>query len=293
MSPISTMGTTVRTRATVQAARQIIVSSIPNSLPAEPECQLSCYLHKFCGFLRSKLLYLIFNPPNYKLNLMEEYISFEQIPFGSESFADNPEPRCPCVLLLDTSGSMAGQPIHQLNEGIKTLRDELQNDQLAKKRVEVAVVTFGPVKIVSDFTTVANFYPQELEVSGDTPMGSAISFGIELAMKRKQEYKDHGIGHYKPWIILITDGAPTDSYSKATLQVKQGEADKAFSFFAIGVDSADMKILREISVREPAKLKGYMFREFFLWLSSSLKSVSSKNPGESNKLPPPSGWFEL
>ncbi|MBO9633495.1 MAG: hypothetical protein J7578_10300, partial [Chitinophagaceae bacterium] len=76
---------------------------------------------------------------------MDEYISFEQIPFGSESFADNPEPRCPCVLLLDTSGSMSGKPIAQLNEGIQTLKKELLADPLASKRVEIAVVTFGPV----------------------------------------------------------------------------------------------------------------------------------------------------
>ena len=54
--------------------------------------------------------------------MIDEYISFEQVPFGSESFADNPEPRCPCVLLLDTSGSMAGQPIRELNDGIQAFK---------------------------------------------------------------------------------------------------------------------------------------------------------------------------
>jgi uncharacterized protein YegL len=226
-------------------------------------------------------------------NHMEEYISFKQIPFGSESFADNPEPRCPCVLLLDTSGSMSGAPIQQLNEGIQIFKQELLNDPLATKRIEVALVTFGPVRMVSDFQTVDSFNPPTLNASGDTPMGSAINLGIELITKRKNEYKNSGIGYFKPWIILITDGAPTDSYNDASLNIKSGEELKSFAFFAIGVQNANFEILKQISTREPLKLKGLMFREFFLWLSGSLKVVSSKNPGSKVNILPPSGWSEV
>jgi len=225
--------------------------------------------------------------------MMDDYISFEQIPFGSDNFADNPEPRCPCVLLLDTSGSMAGSPIQQLNDGIQTFKQELENDPLAAKRVEVAIVTFGPVSVESDFTTVANFYPRELQTTGDTPMGSAISLGIDMVTRRKQTYKQNGIAYYKPWIVLITDGAPTDSYTKAANLVKEGEAAKSFAFFAIGVENANLSILQQISVRPPQKLRGLMFREFFVWLSGSMKQVSGKNPGEQNTLLPPTGWTEL
>lgn len=224
---------------------------------------------------------------------MDEYISFEQIPFGSDNFADNPEPRCPCVLLLDTSGSMAGMPLMQLNEGVRTFKEELLEDPLATKRVEVAVVTFGPVNVVSDFHTVPNFNPHELETTGDTPMGAAIKTGIDLVSKRKKEYKEGGVAYYKPWIILITDGAPTDEWESAAEIVKEGEAKKSFAFFAIGVEGASMEILRQISVRQPLKLKGLMFREFFLWLSASMKMVSAKNPGNTINLLPPSGWTEL
>lgn len=224
---------------------------------------------------------------------MEEYISFEQIPFGSDNFADNPEPRCPCVLLLDTSGSMGGMPLTQLNEGVQTFKQELLNDPLATKRVEVAIVTFGPVTVESDFHTVPNFHPRELETTGDTPMGEAITTGIEMVTRRKKEYKENGIAYYKPWIILITDGAPTDEWTAAAQKVREGEAGKSFAFFAIGVESANMEILKQISVRSPLKLKGLMFREFFIWLSASMKMVSAKNPGTTINLLPPSGWSEL
>jgi uncharacterized protein YegL len=224
---------------------------------------------------------------------MDDYISFEQIPFGSDNFADNPEPRCPCVLLLDTSGSMGGMPIDQLNQGVRTFREELLSDPIATKRVEVAVVTFGPVTIESDFHTVPNFYPRELAANADTPMGEAIRTGIEMITKRKKEYKESGIAYYKPWIILITDGAPTDAWADAAKLVKAGEENKSFAFFAIGVEDANMDILRQISVRQPLKLKGLMFREFFIWLSASMKMVSAKNPGSAINLLPPSGWSEL
>lgn len=224
---------------------------------------------------------------------MDEYISFEQIPFGSDDFADNPEPRCPCVLLLDTSISMGGAPIAQLNEGVRTLKMELQQDPLAAKRVEVAIVTFGPVTVETDFHTVPNFHPRPLDTTGDTPMGAAITIGIDMVKRRKKEYKDHGISYYKPWIILITDGAPTDEYKRAAMLVREGEASKSFAFFAIGVEGANMDILKEISVRTPLKLKGLMFREFFQWLSASMKMVSSKNPGSNINLLPPTGWSEL
>ena len=224
---------------------------------------------------------------------MDDYISFEQIPFGSDSFADNPEPRCPCVLLLDTSGSMSGMPIAQLNEGIRTFKDELASDLLATKRVEVAVVTFGPVSLQSDFHTVPNFHPQHMDASGDTPMGAAIATGIEMVARRKKEYKANGVAYYKPWIILITDGAPTDEWAHAARLVREGEDGKAFAFFAIGVEGASMDILKQISVRSPLKLKGLMFREFFMWLSASMKMVSAKNPGTTINLLPPSGWSEL
>ena len=84
-------------------------------------------------------------------------------------FAENPEPRCPCVLLLDTSGSMQGAPIKALNEGLRTFQEDLVRDTLAVKRVEVAVVTFNnEVRVVQDFVTVDQFQPPTLVAEGLT-----------------------------------------------------------------------------------------------------------------------------
>src|SRR5262249_30834955 len=96
--------------------------------------------------------------------------TMEQIPFATsdDRFAENPEPRCACVLLLDVSGSMAGTPIMELNAGLTAYKDELAADSLASKRVEVAIVTFGgSVQTVCDFTTADAFHPPVLTTGGD------------------------------------------------------------------------------------------------------------------------------
>lgn len=217
----------------------------------------------------------------------------DQIPFEGVEFAENPEPRCPCLLLLDTSSSMKGDPISELNSGIVCFKDELMADQMASKRVEIAIINFGPVNVLTDFQTADEFQPADLKASGHTPMGAAIEKGIEIVRKRKEVYKENGISYFRPWIFLITDGAPTDKWHKAAKMVQEGEADKSFMFFAVGVENANMEILRQISSREPVKLKELRFRDLFTWLSNSLSSVSHSNPGETVALDnpvSPEGW---
>jgi len=219
----------------------------------------------------------------------------QQIPFGAHSFADNPEPRVPCVLVLDVSGSMEGYPIQELNEGIREYREVLAADSIASKRVEVAIVTFGDeVRTAMDFTTAAGFQPPNLTASGMTPMGQAVNQAIDMIEGRKQVYKTSGIAYYRPWIFLITDGFPNDeNWHLAAMRAIAGDKGKSFAFFGVGVGEADMATLKQFCVREPLKMKGIKFRELFQWLSSSQKSVSRSTPGTEVPLQNPAapqGW---
>ncbi len=214
--------------------------------------------------------------------------------YDAVEFAENPEPRCPCVLLLDVSGSMGGRPIAALNQGLQAFQNDLMGDDLASKRVEIAIVTFGAgVQVVQDFVTADQLQAPTLSVAGTTPMGAGIHQALDMVRDRKATYKTNNVAYYRPWIFLITDGGPTDEWQSAAQRVKQEEQAKSVAFFGVGVQGADMGVLGQISSRQPLMLQGLKFIELFVWLSKSTQSVSHSKVGEQVPLQPPSGWAEV
>jgi uncharacterized protein YegL len=146
-------------------------------------------------------------------------------PLGSQSLRITLRIAAPLCSFLIRRVQWA-RPIDELNEGLQTFRSELVGDSLAAKRVEVAIVTFGPVQVQTDFTTIQNFIAPHLSSMGDTPMGAAVERAIEMVRERKDIYKSNGIPYYRPWVFLMTDGAPTDSIARASQLVREGEASK-------------------------------------------------------------------
>lgn len=208
-------------------------------------------------------------------------------------FADNPDPRCAVVLLLDTSGSMSGQPIIELNQGLVTFQQALSQDHLASRRVEVAIITFdSSVKIVQNFVTVDQFNPPYLSATGSTEMGQAIETGLNHLESRKADYRNNGIEYYRPWVLLITDGGPNPGWENAAQMVRQFAANKRVLFYAVGVQGADMNTLSQIAPTDtpPMMLQGLNFRELFKWLSNAMSGVSRSKPGDQTALPPVNTW---
>lgn len=208
-------------------------------------------------------------------------------------FADNPEPRCPCILLLDVSWSMKGAPIKALNDGLQIFRDQLNQDDLTKKRVEVAIVTFeSTAKVVQDFVTADRFQPPTLEVGGATYMGDGINKALDILQVRKASYKANAISYYRPWVFMITDGSPSDNevVDRAAQRIRDEEKRKGVAFFAVGVEGVDMPRLNQIVVRDPIKLKGLNFADMFQWLSRSMTGVSHSKLDEQVPLESPKGW---
>ena len=211
-------------------------------------------------------------------------------------FLENPETRCPVVLVVDTSASMKGAAIDALNEGLAEFKFDVEQDDLAALRVELALVTFGAtVSVVQPFVTIDDFTPPVLQASGKTPMGEALKEGLQALDDRKKTYKDQGIGYYRPWFFLITDGAPTDGdlWKEAAQRVHAMEAENRLTFFTVGVEGADRDILKELtpSGRDPFFLKDLKFKELFRWVSASVRRVSmGRVGGDMLALPPLDDW---
>ncbi len=215
-----------------------------------------------------------------------------------EFYPDNPEPRCPCVLLLDTSDSMRGAPIQELNSGLRTFRDNLRRDPVASKRVDVALITFDSrVEVKLTFVPIHRFEPPTLATGGYTHMGGGILEALNLLQSYKKALRELEIDYFRPHVFLITDGRPEGEpgpvVEEAAARIAAEEARKSVLFFAIGVKGADMAALRRIVVREPIDLKAQSFQELIDYLSKSVSALSqSRFDSEAQRpMPPPdTGW---
>lgn len=178
---------------------------------------------------------------------------------------------------------------------LAAFQKDVYRDEIASLRVEVALITFGPVKLAQDFVTIDNFAPPRLEADDVTPMGEAIEYALDLLEKRKETYKNNGIQYYRPWVFLITDGAPTDSWQNAAYRVREAEAQRRLLFFAVAVQGADISKLRQIAPpeRPPVLLNGLDFRSMFQWLSTSMKRVSSSQVGGTMISLPSVSWGQI
>ncbi|WP_046755451.1 vWA domain-containing protein [Kordia jejudonensis] len=205
----------------------------------------------------------------------------------------NYEQKCPCVLVLDVSGSMSGKPIRQLNEGLKEFREEILNDETACDRLEVSIVTFGSdIDEVQSFSLLENFEMPELKINGSTRLVDGAKEGLRLIEERKKWYKSTGQTYYRPYVILMTDGYPDggQDIDGLSIEVNQGVDNKKFNFWAFGVEGADMNMLEKISHPQfkPLKLKGLDFVKFFKWLSSSMSSIAASHDGDNVDISPKS-----
>ena len=210
---------------------------------------------------------------------------------------ENPTPRCACMLVLDVSHSMEGEKIRELNEGVRQFLSEVQDDEFARYSVELGVITFGgKVETVQPIGPLPEEMLEDFPASGMTPMGKAVNAAISALKRRQEEYKKEGVSYYQPWLVLMTDGVPTDNHTDAAEQLRQMAGNKKIVVFGVGIgDECNMKVLAEFCPenRPPVKLSGLKFKEFFAWLSQSMSRVSQSTPGTKTNLPPIDGWASI
>lgn len=218
---------------------------------------------------------------------------------------DNPDPRVACVVLVDVSGSMQGAPVAALERGYAAFTQYLNNDALASKRVEVAVVTFSTAAtVLVPMQEARGLHPTRFNASGGTNMAAGIHLALDIIEDRKATYKAAGLQYYRPWILLLTDGqAHAKGFTQAVARLAAAERARGVTMFAVGAGPhVDWQQLQRLSVqRSPAQLDGLKYEELFEWLSASLSNVSNSTDfarsdealagmNEQIPLPPLTGW---
>ncbi|RRD41200.1 VWA domain-containing protein [Comamonadaceae bacterium OH3737_COT-264] len=206
---------------------------------------------------------------------------------------DNPTPRCPVALVLDTSGSMSGQPIEQLNAGIQLFIDEVKRDDLARWSVDLAVYTAGgSAACIQSFIGVeqiVGFSP--LDAGGGTPLGPATCMALDDLEVRKKSYRDAGVPYYQPWLVLISDGAPDNGWQDVARRAATLSAQRKLVSLPIGVQGANLDVLSQFSSKPAVALDGLKFRELFQWLSASMARVSASTSSDASvQLPSMDSW---
>lgn len=204
----------------------------------------------------------------------------------ADDLVENPTPRVPVSLCIDTSGSMAGDKIRELVEGIGLFYDAIDEDDDAHDSAEVSVVAFNSgAELVQDFASVESVRRDiTINPSGLTYLGEGVNLALDTLEKRKSLYSGTGVLYFQPWLVLMTDGQPNGDKAqleRAIERVTGLTASKKLTVFPIGIGTdADLDVLARFSPeRPPLRLRGLNFKEFFEWLSKSVSKVSQSMPG--------------
>jgi uncharacterized protein YegL len=182
-----------------------------------------------------------------------------------------------CVLLLDTSGSMYGVPINNLNQAIINFKNQTLLDEIAKKRIDISIIEFNnSARIIQDFVPLTEMSTPTLQANGVTSMGEGIDLALDAIDSRKALYKEVGTPYYRPWVFLLTDGGATDDIDPAASRARELSEKKKVAVWAVGVGGYDKECLFKITDRV-LELQDTNFPLLFEWLSNSLVKVSNSD----------------
>jgi uncharacterized protein YegL len=202
--------------------------------------------------------------------------------------------RLPVFLLLDTSGSMTGEPIEQVKNGVQMLISTLRQDPYALETAFVSVITFGSSAAETvPLTELTAFQTPALSANGTTSLGAALKLVAEIAATKLLKSSPTAKGDWKPMVFIMTDGAPTDDWQAALPRFKQ---EKWGVVCGCAVNGADPKVLQAIAGEAVVKLDTTdpsTMAKFFKWVSASVSNNSKavetagKEVEGLDQLPPP------
>lgn len=203
--------------------------------------------------------------------------------------------RLPIYFLVDVSESMVGDPILQVQDGMRMIVQELRTDPYALETAFVSVIAFaGRAKTISPLTELYKFYPPTFPIGGGTSLGSALNYLMDSMDKELVKTTLKQKGDWKPIVFLFTDGTPTDETSAAFARWNL-KYRRSANIVAISIgDNADTQLLGQISdnVLRLNNTDELSFKAFFKWVTASIKatSVSVTDMGDDSvQLAPTSG----
>ena len=201
--------------------------------------------------------------------------------------------RLPVYLLIDTSGSMKGEPIEAVNAGLQTLVSSLRRDPQALETAYLSIITFDrEARLVLPLTPVAEVQLPLIETpdSGPTMTGAALKLVCQRVDQEVRTQSTDVKRDWKPLLFIMTDGAPSDlqKYNEMVPECKKHK------FTAITACAAGMKAkidsLKDLATNIVSldTCDGATFSQFFQWVSASISS-EAQSVGVSSQLvlPPP------
>lgn len=202
--------------------------------------------------------------------------------------------RLPVYLLLDTSGSMTGEPIEAVKNGVQMMVHSLRQNPQAIETAFVSIITFdSEAKQLISLTDLASFQTVDLKAAGTTALGAALSL---LADKLENEVTKTTLeqkGDWKPIVFIMTDGVPTDDWQAGFQKLKAVK--KGLIVGCAAGNNADDKVLKEIAdqVVRLSNTDADSIGKFFQWVSASIATTSTKveetgiDLTKKDQLPPP------
>ena len=208
--------------------------------------------------------------------------------------------KLPVYLLLDTSGSMTGEPIEAVKNGVQLLVSTLRQDPHALETAYLSIIGFGSsASVLVPLTELAAFQSPSLQASGTTAMGDALillSRQIETEVARTTADTK---GDWKPLVFLVTDGLPTDDWRAGVQALKKQKVGTVVACAAgQQCDEAVLKQITDIVVRLDTA-DSSTIAAFFKWVSASIATGSQrvdaggKEVAGLDDLPPPPAEINL